>query len=155
MNLSFRWQLVACLATMAAVGGISACLPERANAVLPPVTVRHVMVGTTIPASTAIFNAAGEAPRDDAGWDELRRHAVALGESGNRLTVGARGPERDEWIRLARAMADGASRVARAAAARDADAVAAAGDAIYAACEGCHKRFMTAPEPLRPGTTAS
>jgi hypothetical protein len=147
-SLCFLWP---CLVLAV---GLAGCLTERSQSVLPAVTVRHLMVGATIPASKVVFAVADEAPTDEAGWQGVQASALALADAGAQLKVGARGPGKDDWLRLAGAMAVGADQAARAAARRDADAVAAAGNDIYAACEGCHRRFMDKESAARSGAGA-
>ena len=93
------------------------------------------------PASDAVFEASGTPPADDAGWLAARHQALVLAESGNLLMIGSRVRDNDNWMRLSRAMVDGAARAADAAAKKDATALEAATDAITVACEACHRPY--------------
>ena len=122
--------------------GLAGCLPEKSQSLLPVATVRNLMVGVTIPASNVVFRVASDRPENDADWQEVQINAQALADAGARLRVGVRGAGKEDWLRLAQAMADGAGQAAQAAARRDGDAVVTAGNEIYAACEGCHQLFL-------------
>jgi len=132
--------------------GLGGCLTERSPSVLPAVTVRHLMVGSTIPASKVVFAVADEVPKNEVAWQGVQASALALVDAGSQLKVGARGPGKEDWLRLAGAMAAGAELAAKAATRRDADAVAAAGNDIYEACEACHRRFMDKESAARSGS---
>jgi len=131
-----------CLAVVLLAISLAACLPERSQSVLPAATVRNLMVGVTIPAAKVVFEAAAELPTTTAEWQRVGASAQALADAGSRLTVGARGSGKDDWVRLARAMAGGAERASEAAQRQDNDAFSAAGNEIYEACEACHKSFL-------------
>lgn len=107
-----------------------------------------------------------KAPQTDDDWKEMRRHAIALMEATNSLQIPGRpvaqpgersenpqielGPEviktlidsdRASWIKHAHSLHDATTAMMKAIAARNAEQVAAAGDIIDKACEGCHKQY--------------
>jgi len=96
----------------------------------------------TIPASNAIFEAAGEAPKTDAGWESVKDNALLIAESGNLLMMAGRARDNQEWMNEARGMVDAALVVMNAAAAKNADKLAEAGDKVYTTCETCHEKYM-------------
>jgi hypothetical protein len=119
----------------------------------PPVaTVRQIMQGIVVPASTAVYNAVSTtvsakgveevAPRDNAEWEMVGSNAAALIEASNMLMVEGRAKEEEEWATQTRAMADGANQALKATQAGDKDALLAAGDVINQACDNCHQKYQ-------------
>jgi hypothetical protein len=128
--------------TIAAVLIASALLTAQTAAPGPTATVKQVMVSTVIPSSDAIFQAAGEPPTTPAAWLALERHGLALVESGKSLMTGSRVVDRGDWLKFSQAFVDAAEGGAKAAAAKNADALSAASDALYETCETCHAKYM-------------
>lgn len=106
-----------------------------------PRTVLEVMVRMTVPASAAIFD-VGEAPKTDAQWKALRAHAVTLMDTGPLLLAPGRARDQGEWANQVRTHVDAAGRVAKAAEARNFDALLAASDAVAETCVTCHKGYL-------------
>ncbi len=104
-------------------------------------SVRDVMVGMAMPASDVVFNAGAEPPKTPAEWDSVRRNAAILAESANLLLIGTRVRDRGDWIRMATAQRDAAESVVKAATAKDAAALADAGDKAYETCTTCHNKY--------------
>jgi hypothetical protein len=100
------------------------------------------MRALTIPSSDAVFKAQGETPQDDAGWATLQTKALILAESGNLLMIGDRARDAGTWRKDARALIDAAGAAVDAARARNVEQFGQAADAIYNACEGCHKDYL-------------
>ena len=100
------------------------------------------MQAIIIPASDAVWGVATEQPRDDATWLTVENSALALAESGNLLMMGTRAVDQQNWTKYSRALIDSAALAVDAIRAQDVEAVAAAGDAIYETCEGCHMLYM-------------
>lgn len=109
---------------------------------------REIMLAVTIPASEAVFTAAAEPPTTDDQWVSVERAALTLAESGNLLLVPGRAVDEGEWSRFSRMLIDSAAQAYAAAQAKDIDGVSEAGNAIYEACEGCHKKYL--PQPAAP-----
>jgi hypothetical protein len=105
-------------------------------------TVPELMRALTIPSSEAVFRAQNEAPQDDAAWEALQNNALILAESGNLLMIGARARDVDAWRKDARALIDAAASAVNAARAKNTEQLAQAADAIYNACESCHKDYL-------------
>ena len=120
--------------------------------------VKQVMTAILEPAAETYWDAVGTvidsagtheiAPQDSAEWIAVWRAALVVAESGNLLMMEGRARDRDEWMRLSRAMVDAGTRAARAAETRDAAAVFEAGGQVYEACTACHSAY--ARETLRP-----
>lgn len=141
MSLCTLLALVACARAPAPAAAPAVAAPSAPESYA---TTRQIMLGITIPASDVVFGVAAEAPQDDAGWERVQANAYAVAESGNLLMTGMRPVNQDDWMAHARAMIAAAVNAARAAAARDADAVSDAGNALYETCDGCHARYMPA-----------
>lgn len=103
-------------------------------------SVTEIMKAMTIPGSNAVWDVGRNPPRDEAAWQALRNRAVLLAESGNLLLLGGRAKDDAVWRKTARMMAASGAAALRAAKARDADGVAAAGNLAVDACEMCHER---------------
>lgn len=105
-------------------------------------SVKQLMIELTVPLSNTVFAAAGEAPKDEAGWQLIHQAALALGQSAELLTKGPLAIHDPAWQQPAKDMADAAQNAAKAAKLRDVDAIAAAGDALYQSCVNCHKSYL-------------
>jgi len=106
------------------------------------VTVKQVMETMTIPASDAIFSAAAETQRDAKVWQEARKAAVVLAESGDLLMTGGRAKDSTTWVDMSRAMVTQAQAALKAIDAKDGDALVQASDSLYDTCKACHDRYM-------------
>jgi len=106
------------------------------------VTVKHVMETMTIPASDAIFSAAAETQTDTTIWQEARRGAVVLAESGDLLMTGARAKDSTTWLDMSRALVAQAQAALKAIDAKDVDALVQAGNDLYVTCKACHDRYL-------------
>lgn len=141
-----RWALAAVTAVL--VTGVAALpvsgQPQKASGggVKTVATVGEIMKTMTIPFSNAVFEAGGEAPKDDKGWEAVRDQAVALAEAGNLLMIGSRAKDRAAWMKFSRAQVDAAEAVAKAAAAKNADQLSTAADTLYETCASCHKVYL-------------
>ena len=106
---------------------------------------RQIMLAMTIPASDKVFGAAAEPPTTDEQWVAVERAALELAESGNLLLIPGRAVDEAEWSQYSHMLIDTASKAYAAAQAKDIDGVSDAGNVIYEACEGCHKKYMPQP----------
>jgi hypothetical protein len=109
-------------------------------------TTADIMTTLTVPASTAVFRAASEAPPDQAAWAAVRGQALVLAESGNLLLIGSR-VRAGDWTRMAVALREAAAGAVKAADAKHAAALADAGDGIYETCEQCHLQYLQQGTP--------
>ena len=146
-----RWSIGVALAVLVGVGAArvdaqktpgSAGKAAATGPIKPVATVVEIMETMTIPFSNAIFEAGGEAPKDDKGWAAVRGQAVALAEAGNLLMLGSRAKDSAAWMKFSRAQVDAAEVVAKAAAAKNADQFSTAADALYETCAECHKVYL-------------
>jgi hypothetical protein len=139
-----RWSIGVALAVLAGVSAarVQAQKPPAVSPIKPIATVEEIMKTMTIPFSNAVFEAGGDAPKDDKSWEAVRAQAIALAEAGNLLMLGSRAKDSAAWMKFSRAQVDAAEAAAKAAAARNADQLSAASDALYETCSGCHKAYM-------------
>jgi hypothetical protein len=129
---------------------LNACLPAQPerpespaqSSFKPLASVQQIMTIMTIPASDAIFGAAGDPPKADGGWLTIQNNALMLAESGNLLMLPGRAQDNQEWLQQSLAMIDAARTAYDAAGARNGEKLAEAGDKIYATCETCHDKYM-------------
>ena len=128
------------------VAPTSAAAPSPSFKVVAP--SRQIMLAVTIPASETVFNAAAEPPTTDDQWVSVERAALTLAESGNLLLIPGRAADGGEWSRFSQMLIDTAAQAYAAAQAKDIDGVSDAGNAIYEACEGCHRKYL--PQPAAP-----
>ena len=116
-----------------------------ADELKPVANVRQVMLGITVPASNVVFAVAGEAPKDDAGWENVEASALAVAESGNLLLMKPRAKAEPEWKQFALALIDAGTKAAAAARAKNAEGTGTAGDDLYNTCEQCHAKYLSKP----------
>ena len=116
--------------------------PAGHTAMKPLGSVKEVMQALTIPLSESVFKAGADAPKDAAGWTQLRHQALGLAESANLLLIEGRAPDTGEWTRLSIAQRDAAMLALKAIDAHDGDALSNASDALYETCDNCHNTYM-------------
>jgi len=124
----------------------------EAPAVTPVASTRQVMVGIVSPAAGAIFDSVAtivsvagieeRQPRTDAEWAAVGASAAALVESANLLVTGDRAVDRGDWVTMSRAMADAGMTALKAAEAKSADGILAAGETINETCDNCHQKYQ-------------
>ena len=117
----------------------------------PVTTVKELMNATIEPTAEVVFDAAVwengvsiGAPKNDEEWDAVRNNALTLAESGNLLMMPPRAKDDVGWMIRSQALVDAGESAARAAKARNLDAVFVAGGQIYQACTGCHQQYIAA-----------
>ena len=135
---------------IAAIAGLSSCGGTAGDAAYQPVaSIDELMDAIVIPSSQALFDAVvydngvlTQAPKTDDDWFRLRMHAVAVAEAGNLLMMPPRARDAGDWQTMSRALTESAVKVAKAADAKDVDGILAAGGEMYAACVGCHRKYL-------------
>jgi dihydroxyacetone kinase len=125
---------------------------QQPPAQTPFATVRQVMLGLVIPASTTIYQAAGtvstlegtveKAPKDDKEWEVVAANAALLVEASHLLRTDGRGVADETWTGAAADMEAGARNVLTAAQAKNVDALLDKGGEIVASCDRCHEKFL-------------
>ena len=119
----------------------AATIPAQQDTQPETVTVKRVMETMTIPASDAIFSAASELERDTKVWQEARKGAIVLAESGDLLMTGGRAKDNTTWLDMSRALVTQAQAALKAIDAKDGDALVEASDSLYGTCKACHDRY--------------
>lgn len=108
----------------------------------PAVTILELMAATVTPASDTLWGV--EDPQTDEEWQILDDAAVTIVEAFEQAKLGGIGPNDAGWASEPKWQAYSdeeiiAGLAARSAiAARDLDALFAAGDLLYTPCEACH-----------------
>lgn len=120
-------------------------------AMTPVASVRHIMRGIVDPAANTVFNAVSttvtaagteeKAPRTPEEWDAVVNSAAALAEAGNLLLVDGRAIDGGAWTRWSRKLTVAGKVALAAAEAKDAAGIFASGEAIYEACDNCHRTY--------------
>ena len=109
------------------------------------VTIKEVMEKTITPATNALWNVF-EPPADEQ-WAALEEASVTLLVAADAIARGGAGPSDAEWAKSPAwaafndAMTNAGLAALEAVRARDLEALMAAGDVLYAPCEGCHLQF--------------
>jgi len=124
--------------------------PEAA-AVTPVASVKQIMDGIVAPAATAVFDSVGtivdatgiheKAPSTDAEWATLGASAAALVESANLLVMGNRAVDRQDWLKMSKALGDAGMLVLKATEAKDAMGILEAGETLNTSCDSCHQLY--------------
>jgi cytochrome c556 len=143
-----RTRLSAAAAFLAAAALIDARLAQPPAGAAPQssMTTKQLMETTITDTSNAIWNAF-DAPASDEQWAALEKAALALIDATKLNAVGGTGPMDKEWAAqpawkpFNEAMRQASDAALQAARARDHKALLAAGDVLYAPCEGCHLQF--------------
>jgi hypothetical protein len=131
----------------------AAAAPAAAAVTLTPVaTVKQLMNGIVIPASTVIYDsvstsvtAAGieeNAPKDDAEWARVADNAASLAEAGNLLMLDGRAVDKGDWVNISKEMIDAAKLALKAAEEKNTEAILDAGSRINETCDKCHERYQ-------------
>lgn len=126
--------------------------PDEAPPITPVASIKQIMNGIVMPAATTVFSAVSTTiskagveevvPETDEDWAAVGDGAAALVESGNLLMMEGRAVDTGEWIKMSQALVDAAMVALKAAEAKSADALFAAGSGIYDTCNNCHARYQ-------------
>jgi hypothetical protein len=146
-----RFPFIAAIFVLASDAGCS-------NAELTPIaTIEQIMETTVEPVAYKVYDAAAwengvqvGGPETDDDWRMIEANALMLAETGNLLLMGWRMKDQSGWVARTRAMMDAASEAAKAAAAKNTDAVFIAGGKIHQACTACHLQYIN--PATRPGS---
>jgi hypothetical protein len=122
----------------------------------PIATVEQIMETSVEPASNAVFDAAVwvngvqiGGPKTDDDWKMVQANALMLVETGNLLLMGSRMKDQTGWVTRTQAMMDAANEAAKAAEAKNTEAIFNAGTKIFQACTGCHLQYIN-PAAIKP-----
>jgi hypothetical protein len=118
----------------------------------PVASVKQIMIGIVAPAAKVVFESVGtivsaagieeRAPKTDEDWAEVGSSGAALVESGNLLVMGDRAVDREDWVKMSRALSEAGMLVLKATEAKSADGVLAAGATVNETCDNCHRKYQ-------------
>lgn len=124
----------------------------EAPAITPVATVKQIMGGIVGPSAMVVFDAVGtvvdatgiheKAPSTDTEWAAVGASGAALVESANLMVMGNRAIDRQDWVKMAKAMADAGMTVIKATEEKNAMGVLEAGETLNASCDACHGRYQ-------------
>jgi len=120
-----------------------------ASAVPPAVSINALMVAWIDHSSHELWDTEkpGNAPKNDADWRRLERHAIQLAAAGPLISLGGTGEydrewsQRAGWTTQAQALTDSAVASLNAVRSKNFEAVVAANGRLTDTCEGCHEEF--------------
>lgn len=124
----------------------NAVLAQAGETSHPAVTTKQLMETTIADASNALWNAF-DPPTSDEQWSALEKAALTLIDATKRNAVGGTGPMDKEWAAqpawkpFNAAMLQASEAALQAVRTKNHEALLAAGDQLYAPCEGCHLQF--------------
>ncbi|RPH61856.1 MAG: hypothetical protein EHM89_06550 [Acidobacteria bacterium] len=126
--------------------------PAEAPALTPVASVKQIMNGIVQPAANVVFGSVGtiisaagiveKAPKTDEEWAAVGSSAVALVESANLLVMGDRAVDREDWVKMSRALAEAGMTALKATEAKSTDGVLSAGAAVNESCDNCHRKYQ-------------
>jgi len=125
--------------------------PVILRAAPPVANVKQIMNGVVMPSAGFIWDSVAtivseqgveeRRPRSDEEWAAVATSAAMLVESANLLVDGDRAVDRDEWVKMAQAMAASGQKAMKAAEAKSTDGILDVGEEINATCDNCHERY--------------
>jgi len=112
----------------------------------PTMPIKQLMETTITEASNTLWGAY-DPPASAEQWDALEKAALVLIDAAKITAVGGTGPMDNEWAKQPAwkpfndALLAASEAALKAARTKDHTALLAAGDVLYAPCEGCHLQF--------------
>src|SRR5687768_6508651 len=121
---------------------LNSCAPQPPFK--PVASVKQLMESTVHPSAEVVFDSVGTiisasgmeeiAPKNDEEWATVQHSAMTLAEAGNLLMMPGRAKQDGEWMKLAQGLVDVGMIAHKAARAKNAEALFAAGGQIYETC---------------------
>lgn len=146
-------QLVGLASLIAAAVASVSC--SKGGAAQPIATLEQIMETTIEPVSDRVFDAAVwengvqvGGPNTNEDWKLVQANAMMLAETSNLLLMPGRAKDEGSWVVRTQAMKDAALEAAKAAEAKDTDAIFVAGGHIFQACTACHLQYV--PQIVTP-----
>ena len=124
--------------------GCIALAPSEAAESFDRAEVRALHADIIAPASDALFEAEREIPGTDHQWQQLQGIAKELAKASDRLIAIGAGKTEAQWSTSAGKMREESENIARAAGAKNHEAIVAANGKLEAACESCHAQYRAA-----------
>lgn len=123
-----------------------------AQPVTPAVSVNEIMVAWIDHSGHELWDVEqqGRAPKNDAEWREVERHATQLAASGTLIALGGTGPadpgwaSLPDWKRYSQQLSGAGLAARNAARGHDLGALVKANGELVESCENCHKQFKPA-----------
>lgn len=120
-----------------------------AFAVVPPVSIKDMMVGAIEPASNAIWAIALEEnrPKTDEAWKAVEYQVIQLLAATSAISLGGSGKDdnklarQEKWQAYSLQMADITLDILKAIRARDYEAALDASNLLIEPCGACHSAF--------------
>ena len=132
-------------------------IPQQA--VPPAVSINAVMVAWVDHAGHELWDVEqeGRAPKNDADWREVERHATQLAAAGTLIALGGTGQadpgwaQLPDWKKYSQELTNAGTSALNAARIRNFEALVKANGQLVDVCESCHKEFK--PELPSEGKT--
>lgn len=139
----------ACTSKPAEAPAPAATAPPPAPVVnyTPSVSLNEMMVYVVDTHANEVWDAAMIPPKNDDGWKQLNRAAVALAAAGSLTKISGNGPkdqqwtQQGDWIRHSQTLSDAGAAVVKAVQAKDKAALSKAGDDLVVSCINCHREY--------------
>jgi cytochrome c556 len=80
-------------------------------------------------------------PETDEEWAVVGNSAAAIVEAARLITSDNRAVDSQEWMTMAKAMADAGMTVLKATEAKDPETILATGETLNASCDACHEKY--------------
>ena len=114
-------------------------------------TVKQIMRALVMPAAATIWDSVATTvskegivetkPENDEAWATVAASAAMLAESANLLLDSHRAPDKGDWAKMAKAMADAANVARKAAESKSTEGILEVGDTLNQTCDNCHGRY--------------
>jgi hypothetical protein len=122
----------------------SASAPPAAPSLTDASTVGEVHRALITPGSDALFAAEATPPTSEEGWRAVEAAAQKVVDGAALLQTGARPRDKAGWMRISKAVEDGARKSLEAARSKNIEALQMADGDFLAQCEDCHKIYRDA-----------
>ena len=104
-------------------------------------SMSDLMVKIIYPASDALFYVESRTPATPAEWTALEGQALIVAESANLLMLPGRARDQVQWMADAKLMLEAGAAAAKAAKAKNVEAIAALSDQLMESCTSCHRHY--------------
>lgn len=119
------------------------------TAVIPPVTIKELMVGAIEPASNTLWAIALEEnePKTEEEWTAVEQEAIQLLAASSAISLGGSGPsdiklaQQEKWQEYSRQMTEITMDVLKAVRNRNYEAAMDASNFLIEPCGACHSAF--------------
>jgi len=141
------------LAVTGTLGALACAAAPEPAPYRPVANVKELMEATVQPAASVYWNSVATIvtregveerfPKTDEAWEAVWGAAVTIAESGNLMMMAPRAKEGDrEWISLSQQLVNVGEQAAKAAGAKNPEAVLSTGEQVYDVCTRCHMKYI-------------